>query len=414
MKTGSFLLLPFLSLLILLFPSPATPSSSAVDISPDGSVDSTTHETQYSQDSVPSADIAPSAPLEVPTIDIAPLLAGSRDPSYHSTLASLISAATTYGFFHITNHGVSPGLIRKNKEAMKEFFSMDEEIKQLLERTVGNSRGWSKSELTKNKLDIKELFDYGMVLPPDGAKSANPFNEGATDIDSGLGSNQWPTHITSRSSNLSPPTVPLIYMNSCTVLAHKLLNLLLTELHIKLPDDDATIASPKHHTSYNRWNYYPSTEVQPFDVAAPLGISPHTDAGLLTLLHQDPKRAEHPQLQVYSGSKEVFNDGVWIPVPPCPTDQWGFTVNVGDMLQVISKGYYKAPEHRVVRTPGPSTYSSALFYNPAYGAVIKDDKGVGEEHYRDLYWAGYRRRRWEGDFKDVGEEVQIEAYRESF
>jgi hypothetical protein len=30
--------------------------------------------------------------------------------------------------------------------------------------------------------------------------------------------------------------------------------------------------------------------------------------------------------------------------------------------------------------------------------------------YRERVWAGYRRRRWEGDYVDVGEEVQIEAY----
>jgi isopenicillin N synthase-like dioxygenase len=356
--------------------------------------------------------------LFVPTIDLAPLLVGSRHPDYAPALAAMIEAASTLGFFHVTGHGVSNGLIRKNKEAMKEFFEMPVERKEASARNVGNSRGWSATELTKNKRDMKELFDYGMVVPPEGA-----VDEETKAVDPGFGTNQFPVHITRRGSLLVPPTVPLIFMNSCVELSHTLLNLLLTPFNITLPPDDNTIASPVHHTSYNRWNFYPSTDSVPFSEGTPLGISPHTDAGLLTVLYQDPARSAAPQLEVYTGSKEIFGDGEWIPVPPVTGDEQGFTINVGDMLQVLTSGYYKAPEHRVSRTAGPDTYSSALFYNPSYKAVIGPIAGServvlegregtgGVERYRDLEWASYRRRRWEGDYMDVGAEVQIEAYR---
>ena len=125
------------------------------------------------------------------------------------------------------------------------------------------------------------------------------------------------------------------------------------------------------------------------------------------------QRAQSPQLQVYSGSKEIFGDGEWVSAPPCPTDPHGFTINIGDMLQVISGGVYKAPEHRVLKTSMEvSTYSAAFFYNPSYEAVLTNIVGgeVAKQEYRDLEWKGYRRRRWEGDYEDVGLETQIEHY----
>ena len=92
-----------------------------------------------------------------------------------------------------------------------------------------------------------------------------------------------------------------------------------------------------------------------------LGISPHTDAGLATLLYQSPERCANPQLQMYAGTKEVFGDGSFFTIEPygCSTGEMGLTVNVGDMLQVLTGGEIQAPEHRVLPTEGgaqPATF----------------------------------------------------------
>ena len=61
-------------------------------------------------------------------------------------------------------------------------------------------------------------------------------------------------------------------------------------------------------------------------------------------------------------------DPEWVDVTPVPG---ALTVNVGDMLQVLSNGKYKAPEHRVLASPpGKVRYSAPFFYNPAYDAEI--------------------------------------------
>jgi isopenicillin N synthase-like dioxygenase len=82
----------------------------------------------------------------------------------------------------------------------------------------------------------------------------------------------------------------------------------------------------EEHTSFLRLNYYPVLHQSKNDELV-LGINRHTDAGVLTLLYQDSNSA----LEVYSGSKEDNNDGVWVPVDPIPGC---IAVNVCDMLQV--------------------------------------------------------------------------------
>jgi isopenicillin N synthase-like dioxygenase len=172
--------------------------------------------------------------LSVPTIDLAPLFVGSRDPSYAPTLDAMIHAARTLGFFHVTNHGVSAGLARRNLEAQKEFFALPPGEKAALGRTRENSRGWSATELTKNVRDAKELFDFGHSVCPAGAGNASS----PAGCDPGFGRNQFPRGLGRRGSLLEPPTVPLMYFTAAVDLSHKLLNLLLAPLNVTLPPDD--------------------------------------------------------------------------------------------------------------------------------------------------------------------------------
>lgn len=44
----------------------------------------------------------------------------------------------------------------------------------------------------------------------------------------------------------------------------------------------------------------------------------------------------------------------------------GFTVNIGDMMQVLSNGHYKAPLHRVLANLEKDRYSAPFFYNPPF------------------------------------------------
>ncbi|KAL4346734.1 hypothetical protein GQ457_17G020270 [Hibiscus cannabinus] len=88
-----------------------------------------------------------------------------------------------------------------------------------------------------------------------------------------------------------------------------------------------------------------------------LGASPHSDATALTLLFH---ANEVEGLQIKKDQK-------WVPVKPIPG---AFTVNVGDVLEILSNGEYKSIEHRAVVDPEKERMSIASFHNQIMGTQI--------------------------------------------
>lgn len=87
-----------------------------------------------------------------------------------------------------------------------------------------------------------------------------------------------------------------------------------------------------------------------------MGIVPHTDPVVLTILAQDGVGG----LQV----KHTNEDGesYWVDAKPVPG---ALMINVGDLLQIMSNDKYKSVEHRVVmNSHEEARVSSAIFYNP--------------------------------------------------
>ncbi|EAZ36517.1 hypothetical protein OsJ_20852 [Oryza sativa Japonica Group] len=87
-----------------------------------------------------------------------------------------------------------------------------------------------------------------------------------------------------------------------------------------------------------------------------MGVVPHTDPVVLTILAQDDVGG----LQV----KHTNEDGesYWVDAKPVPG---ALMINVGDLLQIMSNDKYKSVEHRVVmNSHEEARVSSAIFYNP--------------------------------------------------
>ena len=198
---------------------------------------------------------------------------------------------------------------------MQDFFHRDTPTKKLVARTVENSRGFADNELTKQRVDLKELFDVGHAPRPELAAD-DPLNRVLD------GYNQWPT---------TPPTFKqevLNYYESCRRLSATLMEAVAESLGLSKSFFDGSLG--KNHTSYLRLNWYPVYESNGMSIKggdpSALGISRHTDAGALTVLLQDSVSA----LEVYSGTKQDANNGKWVPVTPAPG---ALTINIGDMLQ---------------------------------------------------------------------------------
>ena len=114
---------------------------------------------------------------------------------------------------------------------------------------------------------------------------------------------------------------------------------------------DALVTPPEVLTKIIR---YPAPSD---DFPTDQGVGHHTDGGFLTLLHQDAV-----------GGLEAEVYGTWVGVPALPG---AFVVNIGELLQLVSNGYFRATLHRVVSPPkGVQRISIAYFFNPSFEAKI--------------------------------------------
>ena len=325
---------------------------------------------------------------DLPIIDMQSLMAGGSVRA--GAVAALDRAARERGFFQLIGHGVPPQHRERLLRAQAAFFARPLEHKLRVARDADNARGYNPGELTKNRRDAKEIFDFGHCPDPAAADDA-PANRVLD------GWNRFPDDLPGfREANWR-------WYGYCESLAMILLRAFAEAL--ALEPDALESAFGEQHTSFLRLNHYPpQDEPAPADApdlpaAGQLGIHHHTDAGVLTLLIQDGARA-----------LQVRENGRWQLVEPL-TD--AFIVNIGDMMQVVSNDRWPAPEHRVLATPqGGRRSSAAFFFNPAYEARIAPLAATAADapRYRPFTWGEFRRHRADGDYADLGEEVQISQY----
>jgi isopenicillin N synthase-like dioxygenase len=314
--------------------------------------------------------------LHIPNIDIS---AGLNSPAI---IDQLTHACEDWGFFQISGHGIDTRLQQQFFAAINAFFALPSASKLALSRSGENFWGYYDKELTKNKLDQKEIYDIDANLEHlTAARPALPM--------------PWPQEL----PELRPTSIK--WMLACEQLSLKLLRAICVAM-----GETATALDPffiQNHSSFLRFNYYPTgndNAVANHDDADALGIYPHTDAGALAVLAQD----QVPGLQ-------VKKDDTWHTVLPVANS---FIINIGDMIQVWSNDRFKAPLHRVLASSKKARVSAPYFFNPSYETVCTPLLKADEpSHYTAISWSEFRKSRAAGDYADQGEEIQISWYRQS-
>jgi isopenicillin N synthase-like dioxygenase len=314
----------------------------------------------------------------VPVIDIG----GMFDGKAGNSIKEIAQACKEWGFFQVVNHGIAPELIDEVGQNTRKFFQQTIDSKESILRSRDNPWGYYNIELTKNRRDKKEVFDFTI--------------EGVDPI---YGSeNRWPESIDGFRSAMRS------YLQACTDLSLRLLEAFCIGLN--LPADYLREYFVPEHTGFVRLNYYPVED--PMTTAkidelpdAGLGVHHHTDAGALTVLLQDAV-----------GGLQVHRDDCWHNIPPV---EGAFVINTGDMMQVWSNDTYQAATHRVLAMENCDRYSIPFFFNPAAGVRISPLPTVVTDSrpgaYRPIHWAEFRGKRTDGDYADYGTEVQISQFR---
>lgn len=324
-----------------------------------------------------------SADLIVPIIDLS-----STDEE--QLIESIAKACSELGFFQVRGHGISQDLVADYREEFRQFFQLPKEIKLGWKRNEGNSRGYFDDELTKQRRDWKECLDFGVPGSRNWDIQDNEPSNLCLD-----GWNQLP------SLEDLPKFRPTVtkYFDACAKLSDRIAILMAKGLG---EDENTKILEElrSNHSSYLRTNHYPICNEVDGEGRRPLGISPHQDAGFLTILLQDDD----------CHSLQVLKDGQWITVHPEPG---AFTINTGDMAQVWSNGKYRAPLHRVLSNEAKERYSAPFFYNPPYESFIEPVTEIENEvpRYYPVSWGYFRAIRFAGDLTNLGVEIQVDNFR---
>lgn len=106
----------------------------------------------------------------------------------------------------------------------------------------------------------------------------------------------------------------------------------------------------------------------PYADQHPPTVADHTDFGCISVLLQEEGTVG---LEVYHPPTDS-----WIPVPVIPD---AFVINIGDMMQKYTGGYYRSARHRVLTNREKHRHSIAFFLNGNLKLKTKPLDGSGAE-----------------------------------
>jgi isopenicillin N synthase-like dioxygenase len=278
----------------------------------------------------------------LPVLDIAGFRSDPEGPDGVAFVEALREAFHGIGAAYLVRHGVPDELIARVRQVAEAFFALPEDERLAIENVHSPQfRGYTRlgTEHTNGRRDLRDQVDIGREEPPPEI--------GADD----------PAWLRLRGPNLWPQGLPEFraavteYLDALEQAGHALMRAVSLALGQDADHFDELVTPPEVLTKIIR---YPApSETFPTDQ----GVGAHTDAGFLTLLHQDNV-----------GGFEAEVDGEWVAVPALAGS---FVVNIGELLQLVSGGYFRATPHRVVSPPkGVQRISLAYFFNPRFESKV--------------------------------------------
>ncbi|XP_015068590.1 protein DMR6-LIKE OXYGENASE 2-like [Solanum pennellii] len=261
----------------------------------------------------------------IPIVDFS--LLTSHDSHQRSTaIHHLTEACQDWGFFMVVNHGIPENLMKSVIDCTHEFFNLPEEEKHKFtgKHVLDPIRyGTSFNTSTENVFfwrDFLKVFVHPHFHSP---TKPQPYRD-----------------------------IMLEYSEKLREVTRKLLGGISESLGLEESylDKDLELESG---LQIFVGNYYPPCP-QP---ELTMGMPPHSDHGLLTLLI-------HNQV----GGLQVQHQGKWINVNALPNS---LLVNTGDHLEIFSNGKYKSNMHRAMVNNKVTRISVVVAHGPSLDTIVK-------------------------------------------
>ena len=280
----------------------------------------------------------------IPTINISSLIKNKFDTKIAiKTINKIEKACINAGFFQVVGHGIDLKEIKKTCDAGYKFFNSSENNKKKL-----SPKKWNK----KNKNLYRGYF-------PNNVNGKEGLDIGDLRVDKSYSSktkNQYIEYLNlSRTFDNQSIKILEKYFDSVFSLSESLFKSII-RLYKKNPDISQKAFSRLKTLSTLRFNYYPKqnkpVEISKEDGVA-LGCETHVDSGIFTVLYQDRKGG----LQVQNRKTKKWHS--------VPFNSRALVVNTGRALQYLSKGKFKATNHRVLWNK-QKRLSIPFFFEPSY------------------------------------------------
>ncbi|CAI9101838.1 OLC1v1039254C1 [Oldenlandia corymbosa var. corymbosa] len=301
------------------------------------------------------SDQSQTTTIKLPSLDIS-------QPMCSCCLSSLAAACREWGFFLISNHGISKELYTKIQSFSRDFFSLPPDAKLKLKAYTPH-------------FIASPFFESLRVSGPEFAASAR----GSADVLSDQHRKEFSELLQEYGLKMS-------------AISKEILRLVLMILGDEANEYyESEFGNCQGYLRIN--NYTPPDDLE--EEAEGLGM--HTDMSCITIVYQD----EVGGLQVKS------RDGKWMDILPC---EGTLVVNIGDLLQAWSNDKCRSSEHRVVlRKKLVNRFSLGFFWCfENEKVVLAPDDVVGKgnsRRYKPFVCSDYlkfRENNEKGKFEIVG------------
>ena len=280
----------------------------------------------------------------IPTINISSIVKnGYESQSSIKIINKIKKACIDIGFFQVIGHGISQKKIKNICNVGNKFFNSSDKNKRKLSPKKWNSknkniyRGYFPNDVNgKEGLDIGDL----KVSQKYAKKLRNQYIE-YLDL----------------TKSIDKKSIKILsnYFDNIFILGEFLFKSI-----IKLYKNDTSISkkafSRLKTLSTLRFNYY-RNQSKPIEISkqdgVALGCETHVDSGIFTILYQDQKGG----LQVQNRKTKKWHD--------VPFNKNALVVNTGRALEFLSKGKFKATNHRVLWNK-KKRMSIPFFFEPSY------------------------------------------------